>query len=363
MLTPTSLAEVQDAVKSLDRIHTIGAGTKPALSKNATLSMTGVSGVLEYNPSEYTFTALAGTPLSEVQAMLAKHNQLMPFDPPLVEAGATLGGTVAAGLSGPGRYRYGGVRDFFLGVRMVTTAGRVVFGGGKVVKNAAGFDIPKFNVGALGRFGVMVELTFKVFPKPESWTTVCAQYDDMTQAVAGLNRVAVSPTESTCLDLTDDNRLLVRLGGIPDAQAARAARVSEICQTNPIATASDVKVTTLSGDDEEQEWRSAREFLWVPGDHSLVKIPVLPEQIMKLDDHLNSLGVAIPRRYSVGGNVAWIGLPNQFGNEQLGVLSELLNRNILVLRGDLNPLTTSNVGAKFEERLNGVFASLAPSSD
>ena len=115
--------------------------------------------------SEFTFTALAGTPVREIAAALAERGQYLPFDPMLREAGATLGGTVAAGLSGPGRFRYGGLRDFILGVRFVDGEGRLLRLGGKVVKNAAGFDLPKFFVGSLGRFGVLAEMTFKVFPK------------------------------------------------------------------------------------------------------------------------------------------------------------------------------------------------------
>lgn len=348
MLNPTTLAEVQDAVRSLDRVHTIGGGTKPTLSQNATLSMLGVSGVLEYNPAEYTFTALAGTPLAEIQSMLAEHNQFMPFDPPLVEAGATLGGTVAAGLSGPGRYRYGGIRDFFLGVRMVTSAGRIVFGGGKVVKNAAGFDIPKFNVGALGRFGVLVELTFKVFPRPESWTTISARYPNMAEAVAALNRVAVTPCEAMCLDLADDSRLLIRLGGIPSAQPARVARVSELL--------TGAEVTTIVGPDDDQAWRTAREFLWAPSENSLLKIPILPDQILKLEDHLNELGGSIPRRYSVGGNVAWVALPCHLENARVAALHITLGRNILTLRGNLDAIASNTRGVAFEEPLKAVFA-------
>ena len=157
---PASIAEVQAAVRAAppgNRILARGRGTKPPLSTPpegaVALDVSGLSGISEYEPGEFTFTALAGTPISEIAAALAEHGQFLPFDPPLVEAGATLGGTVAAGLSGPGRYRYGGVRDFILGVRYVDGAGEVVRTGGKVVKNAAGFDISKLMVGSLGAFG------------------------------------------------------------------------------------------------------------------------------------------------------------------------------------------------------------------
>src|SRR5574337_434051 len=123
MIRLTTIEEVQSAVRDGAQILPRGGGTKPALSTPTdgatTLDLTGLSGVLEYNPGEFTFTALAGTRVAEVQALLDSHGQYLPFDPPLAGQGATLGGAVAAGLSGPGRYRYGGVRDFILGVRWI----------------------------------------------------------------------------------------------------------------------------------------------------------------------------------------------------------------------------------------------------
>jgi len=116
---PASVSEVQAFVKEAPRIFSQGAGTKTALTVSmdgvATLDMTLISGLQEYEPEEFTFTALAGTRIVDVNQALSKNGQYLPFDPPLVDRGATLGGTVAAGLSGPGRYRYGGVRDFLLG--------------------------------------------------------------------------------------------------------------------------------------------------------------------------------------------------------------------------------------------------------
>ena len=142
VIQPTTLDEVQAAVAGSAHVVVRGAGTKRGLCAPAgeatVLDVSGLSGVLEYEPGEFTFTALAGTPVAAVNRLLAEHGQYLPFDPLLAEAGATLGGTVAAGLSGSGRYRFGGVRDFILGVRFVDGAGALVRGGGKVVKNAAG---------------------------------------------------------------------------------------------------------------------------------------------------------------------------------------------------------------------------------
>src|SRR6188474_3320713 len=175
-LAPQTPAELADAIRATPRVLAVGARTKQRLSAIddgvTLLSTRALSGIVEYEPSEFTFTALAGTPVREIAAALAERGQYLPFDPLLVEAGATLGGTVAAGLSGPGRFRFGGLRDFILGVRFVDGLGRLLRMGGKVVKNAAGFDLPKFFVGSLGRFGVLTELTFKVFPRPAASRTL-----------------------------------------------------------------------------------------------------------------------------------------------------------------------------------------------
>src|SRR4051812_30056493 len=168
LLAPGSVKELVDAVRSTPHLLAVGAGTKPRLSAvdAVKLSTARLRGIIEYDPSEFTFTAAAGTTIREIAATLEERGQYLPFDPMLVAAGATLGGTVAAGLSGPGRFRFGGLRDFILGVRFVDGMGRLLRMGGKVVKNAAGFDLPKFFVGSLGRFGVLAEMTFKVFPRP-----------------------------------------------------------------------------------------------------------------------------------------------------------------------------------------------------
>ena len=146
MLIPLTANELCDAIRAHPRVLAVGARTKPRLSQCdenvALISMRRLSGIVEYDPGEFTFTALAGTPLREIRDALAARGQYLPFDPPLVESGATIGGTVAAGLSGPGRFRYGGVRDFILAVQFADGTGQLLRGGAKVVKNAAGFDSP-----------------------------------------------------------------------------------------------------------------------------------------------------------------------------------------------------------------------------
>ena len=153
---------------------------------------------------ELTITALAGTPVRVVQAALAAHGQHLPFDPPLARAGATLGGVVAAGTSGPGRHRHGGVRDFIIGARFVDGTGALVGGGGRVVKNAAGFDLPQLMVGSMGRLGVLVEVAFKVFPAPPAWGTLAAEAPGLDAALDAAQRAR--PPGSTSRRSTSSRR-------------------------------------------------------------------------------------------------------------------------------------------------------------
>src|ERR1700731_1366035 len=133
LLAPASVPELVEVVRSCPRLLVLGAGTKPRLSEvNVTkVSTLRLRGIVEYEPSEFTFTAMAGTPLRDLADILAARGQYLPFDPLFVEAGATLGGTVAAGVSGPGSLRFGGLRDFILGMRFVDGLGRSLRMGGK----------------------------------------------------------------------------------------------------------------------------------------------------------------------------------------------------------------------------------------
>src|SRR5512137_2087424 len=208
-LSPTTPTELAEAVRSQQKLLAVGARTKPRLSQVpevALLSTRGLRGIIEYEPNEFTFTALAGTPVRDIGQALAEKEQYLPFDPMWLEAGATLGGTVASGVSGPGRFRFGGVRDFILGVRFVDGLGRLLRMGGKVVKNCAGFDLPKFMVGSLGRYGILAEVTFKVFPAPPARLTLKLPAADSEAASNMLVAAANSRWECEALDLLPDGK-------------------------------------------------------------------------------------------------------------------------------------------------------------
>ncbi|MDX2004221.1 MAG: FAD-binding protein [Meiothermus sp.] len=314
-LRPTSAQELQELVRtsnagvrpdSRPSFLPRGGGTKTALSRptegQTTVEMTGLSGVKEYDPGEYVFVARAGTPLKEIQTLLAQHGQYLPFDPPFVQQGATLGGTVAANLSGSLRQRYGGVRDFILGVQFVDGAGNLVRGGGKVVKNAAGFDLPKLMVGSLGRLGILTEVAFKVFPFPRATATVEFGFEGLEAALEALYKLAGSHFEFHALDLEPPATLVARIGGLPEALQARLEN---------LRTFIGQRGTQPDGD-EAQYWAGLNglNFQATPrpastaegGGDWVVKVALTPKKIPALEPLLHGL----PHRYMSAGNLLYV---------------------------------------------------------
>ena len=293
------IRDLQTAVRAGEgRVQPRGARTKcaPHAERAEILDLSVFSGVIEYQPTEFVITAWAGTPVAEVQALLAQHGQYLPFDPLLVGRGATLGGTVATNACGPERYRYGGVRDFLIGTRFVDGNGALIQGGGKVVKNAAGFDYPKLMVGSLGRLGILVDVTFKVFPCPEAYATLRVNCASLEAALALLPKLTNCPYDLNAIDLLmeadDAAALFIRVGGLAAGLPQRMDRVRALCGGGQVIT----------GDDEARFWRAAREFEWLAPEESAVKVPLTPSRIPGLDAAVRRAR----RRYSVGGNVAWI---------------------------------------------------------
>ena len=323
-LRPGSFREVQQAVADHARIRPRGGGSKPALSRPsagiASLELSGLSGIVEYEPEEYTFTALAGTPVAQVQERLAREGQYLPFDPVLVRAGATLGGTVAAGTGGSGRYRYGGIRDFLLGIRFVSGRAELVRGGSRVVKNAAGFDLPKLMVGSLGRLGVLVEMTFKVFPLARRWLTLEASLPSLPEALEAIRRLRAAPLDLAAVDLEPPGRLLVRVGGRRESVGARLERVRELVGQG----------AQLQGQEERDHWDEVREFDWAPPDWNLMKVPMTTDRIAELEENLRSIPGRT--RYCAGGSLAWLAWPGPLDpvDRALGHLG----LTGLVIRGD-----------------------------
>ncbi len=162
-----------DAVKAAGAarrpLAIVGGGTKylyAGKTGGEKLNVAEHGGIVSYEPTELVITARAGTALSEIETALARHNQMLAFEPPHFGAKATLGGSIACGFSGPRRPYAGAARDFVLGTRIINGKGEILRFGGEVMKNVAGFDVSRLMVGALGTLGVLLDISLKVLPKP-----------------------------------------------------------------------------------------------------------------------------------------------------------------------------------------------------
>ena len=220
-----------------------GSGSKSFYGRGTqgdTLDATAYNGIVSYEPTELVLTARAGTPLTEIESVLAERRQMLAFEPPLLGAGATLGGCIAAGLSGPRRAYAGAVRDYVLGTQIIDGKGDVLKFGGQVMKNVAGYDVSRLMVGSLGTLGLLLDVSLKVLPLPVEELSLRF---DMTEqeAIDAMNRWAAQPLSlsATCYH---DGVLTVRLSGA--AAAVRSVR------------------TKLGGEivaDAEPFWHSVRE--------------------------------------------------------------------------------------------------------
>lgn len=195
-------------------------GNQVARQHSDVLETLAYSGIIDYEPTELVVTARAGTRLVDLEQALAEHRQMLAFEPPRF-GGATLGGCVATGLSGPRRASAGAVRDFVLGVRMLDGRGEELGFGGRVMKNVAGYDLSRVMAGAMGTLGLLLDISVRVSPKPATELTLRLPVQE-AQAIHMMNLWAGQPlpVSATCFV---DSALSVRLSGAEPA--VRAAQV------------------------------------------------------------------------------------------------------------------------------------------
>ena len=225
---------IREAAASETPLRIVGGDSKAFYGKpvsGETLDVSGYRGIVEYEPSELVISVRAGTPLREVEAALAERGQMLPFEPPHFGASATIGGCVAAGLSGPARASRGSVRDFVLGVRIIDGLGRDQRFGGKVIKNVAGYDVSRLMTGALGTLGVITEVSFKILPLPVTQETI--QFEmSAEKAIDQINRWAAQPLPLSATCHAED-RLWVRLSGTSSAVATALKNLGGEVVMNP----------------------------------------------------------------------------------------------------------------------------------
>lgn len=240
MIHPTTADELRDVIadakETSTKLQLRGGGSKDAIGapcEAKLVDMRGFAGVIDYDPPELVLTVRAGTPLAEVQALVASEGQMLAFDPfdhgAMLgnEGSATIGGVIAAGVSGPARLSRGGARDHLLGFTAVSGRGEAFVAGAKVVKNVTGYDLPKLMAGSWGRLAALTELTLKVLPAPRTRLTLVMRGLDAAGAVAVMARAMGSAAEVTAAahlpDWRGDATTALRLDGFAESVAARAA--------------------------------------------------------------------------------------------------------------------------------------------
>jgi FAD/FMN-containing dehydrogenase len=225
-----------EVARIIDRVHHArlrqspldirGGGTKSFYGEAPTgepLDVSGLAGISSYEPTELVVTVRAGTPLADLEAALGAHGQCLPFEPPHFAAGGTVGGMVAAGLSGPARANVGSVRDHVLGLTLINGRAEILTFGGQVAKNVAGYDVSRLMAGSWGILGILCDVSLKVMPVAPAVATLWFDWDE-SRALAQLNRWASQPLPLTGSSW-HDGRLHLRLGGARAAVTAACARL------------------------------------------------------------------------------------------------------------------------------------------
>jgi glycolate oxidase FAD binding subunit len=251
-------AALAEAVRGASRdgraLRIVGGDTKAFYGRaveGEALEVAGHRGVTSYEPSELVITARAGTPIADIEALLAEHGQMLAFEPPVFGAASTLGGVVAAGLAGPARPFTGAVRDFVLGATVLDGAGRALRLGGTVFKNVAGFDGFRLMAGALGCLGVLLDVSLRVAPRPRAEVSLAFDEDWPTarRLILGLMRQPLA-LSGAC---HDGERLYLRLSGAEGAVAATAKALGG--EETAIGFWQDVRHMTLPLLSAQRLWR------------------------------------------------------------------------------------------------------------
>jgi glycolate oxidase FAD binding subunit len=189
------LEQVSDAVSGSTPVSIVGGNSKHGIGREQVgepISVSEYSGVVDYQPTELVVTVRAGTKMAELREVLAEKDQMLACETPEFDGVATVGGALACAQSGPSRPWWGSIRDQVLGVRLINGKAEHLRFGGQVMKNVAGYDVSRLQVGAMGAFGILTEVSLKVLPRPEGSKTVRRQLD-ADAAIRVMNEVSMTP--------------------------------------------------------------------------------------------------------------------------------------------------------------------------
>ncbi|MEY5037499.1 MAG: hypothetical protein RL472_605 [Pseudomonadota bacterium] len=296
---PINEAEVREAILAARApVTVIGGGTRQlGATAGAVLEMSGLSAVQLYEPGALTLVVQAGTPLVDVEALLAAERQRLAFEVPDLrrllarEGHSTIGGVVASNASGPRRVQAGACRDSLLGVRFVDGAGRVVKNGGRVMKNVTGYDLVKLMAGSRGALGVLTEVSLRVQAQPETEVTLQASCG-LEDGLATLRAALRSPFEVSGAAYAE-GRALLRVEGMAGSVAYRARALRD-----RLGGDWDTMPDTASA----ALWRDVRDVSALVGQGGSVwRLVVKPSEAARLVRDLGTAAVV-----DWGGGLIWL---------------------------------------------------------
>jgi glycolate oxidase FAD binding subunit len=225
---PSASEELATRLRDGGAVRIRGAGTKAwgrPLDDLPPLELGGLDRILSHDPGDFTAVLEAGVPLADAQARFAEHDQMLALDPPTGDGSATVGGVVAAADSGPLRHRYGGPRDLVIGITLALADGTVAHSGGRVIKNVAGYDLPKLAAGSFGTLGVITEVCVRLHPRPTGTASAVLRATDPQRLQAIALDLSGKPIEAEALDVRWDGAegaILARFAGAAGRDRAAA---------------------------------------------------------------------------------------------------------------------------------------------
>jgi len=305
---PRDERDLADAVRSAQGPLSVrGGDTRGMAGPGVALSVAGIAGVVLYEPGALTLVVRAGTPVAQVQAELATQGQRLAFEPMdhralLGTTGEpTMGGVIAANVSGPRRVAVGAARDFLLGVRFVDGNGTVIRNGGRVMKNVTGYDLTRLMAGARGSLGVLSEVALKVLPVPQAAATLTLAGLEPGAAVAAMAAALGSPFDVTGAAHDVDGAMTrLRVEGFVESVAYRAGRLAQV-----LAPWGHAGIDTDPAADIWAQVRDLPDWGAMPGD--VWRLSVRPSTAPGVVAAL--AGLARAARLDWGGGLVWALLP------------------------------------------------------
>ena len=354
---PRTYEKVSDIVRFCNdsklSIIPFGGGTKISLGNkpeayDVALSLEKLNGVVEHNDIDFIITVQAGAKIEDIQRELYQKKQFLAIDPPHTEIGATIGGVLSSNDSGPSRLRYRTCREQILEIKVVRADGEIVRGGAKVVKNVAGYDLPKLFVGSLGTLGVIVEATMRVYPVAEKSVTYISGINDIGELNRAITDILSADLVLTAFEITNRelSKIMFQSAGLrslnfPYTLALRIENVSNAVDEQLEAVKKILKNEGIEGaviENDKKIWELIRNFPFSDINLNAVsKIDVLVTDISKVIEYIEEVAENLNLTFliSAKAGLGSIQISAEGEVKDLKIYLELLRSYVTTLRGSM----------------------------